>query len=171
MKKQRLPPVWNSYMKQWHKAYLFLGFLERKKQIIINHISEIERELIQLEKDIQSRQQKIQMIIAQIEGLTPSGRLEPLEISHKFRQQAILLNQQQLLIQHLSVLEEKKLLQLERLNACYQQMNLLDKKHYKLSFFLKKQRHTYLMKKNLNIENEIGELLRYGSQHTFISKK
>lgn len=149
-------------MQAWRKGCEFVRMLERKQQVLQGDIIRTEDKLAQLKTQIAHYQQELADINQQIKMLTPAGVFSRADIYKGIRQQGALLTHQQLVFHKINQLEseqEKCMHTLEQYRAA---MNRLDKKHYKLTYFLQPLRRDYLRRRDNAAENEIQELAGYG---------
>lgn len=149
-------------MEAWRKGREFVGMLERKKQVIQQDIVKTDNNLAQVILQIQQYQQEFSDINQQIKMLTPAGIMSRADIYKGIRQQGALLTHQQYVFHKINQLEseQQKLEQnKEQLRAS---MTRLDKKHYKLNYYLQPLRRDYIRRRDNAAENEIQEMAGYG---------
>lgn len=149
-------------MEAWRKGREFVGMLERKKQVLQHDIVKTDNNLAQIILQIQQYQQELSDINQQIKMLTPTGVMSRADIYKGIRQQGTLLTHQQYVFHKINQLksEQQKLEQnKEQLRAS---MTRLDKKHYKLNYYLQPLRRDYIRRRDNAAENEIQEMAGYG---------
>ncbi|XTZ39298.1 type III secretion system protein [Salmonella enterica] len=149
-------------MDAWRKGTEFVRMLERKQEIVQGNIAQAESRLRNIMALIDQHQQEYSSINQQIKLLTPSGVLNRSDIYKGIRRQGALLTHQQMVIQKITQLEEEKYAQEQKLEHYRSELNLLDKRHYKLTFYLKRLRSEHLRRLDNNAENEIQEIACYG---------
>lgn len=149
-------------MEAWRKGREFVSMLERKQQILQGDIVKAENRLAEVKLTIAEYQQASADINQQIKMLTPSGLHSRADIYKGIRQQGALLTHQQMVLHKINQLEDEKHNLEDRLEHHRAAMNLLDKKHYKLSYYLQPLRREYLRRCDNDAENEIQEIAGYG---------
>ncbi len=149
-------------MEAWRKGREFVGMLERKQQVLQQDIVKTENNLAQVNLQIKQYQQEFSNINQQIKMLTPAGVMSRADIYKGIRQQGALLTHQQYVFHKINQLEneqEKLERNREQLRAS---MTRLDKKHYKLNYYLQPLRRDYIRRCDNAAENEIQEMAGYG---------
>ncbi|MBN3264707.1 type III secretion system protein [Pectobacterium brasiliense] len=149
-------------MDVWRRGRGFVQMLEHKQDILHGNIATAENCLSQIKSLIVQHQQECMSIDQQMKNLTPSGLVSRDDIYAGIRRQGALLNRQQFIIQEIKQLEGKKDNEERKLNQYRAAMSVLDKRHYKLSFYLQRVRSEYLRRSENNIENDIQEIAGYG---------
>src|SRR5471030_3533195 len=149
-------------MEAWRKGREFVCMLERKQQILQGDIAKAENRLAQIKVQIAEYQQECADINQQIKMLTPAGILSRADIYKGIRQQGALLAHQQLVIHKISQLESEQHNLEHTLHQHRAAMTLLDKKHYKISYYLQPLRREYIRRCDNDAENEIQEIAGYG---------
>lgn len=148
-------------MDVWHSGNQLISLLERKQNILKGNISQVENRLIQIKKEIADHQQEQNYINQQIKLLTPSGILARADIYKGIRHQGSLLTHLNMTIHKVTQLEDEKYKYQHMLDAYREDMNLLDKRLYKLNLYLKKQQRDFDRRCDNNAENEIQEVAVY----------
>ncbi len=148
-------------MDVWHSGNQLISLLERKQNILKGNISQVENRLIQIKKEIADHQQEQNYINQQIKLLTPSGILARADIYKGIRHQGSLLTHLNMTIHKVTQLEDEKYKYQHMLDAYRADMNLLDKRLYKLNLYLKKQQRDFDRRCDNNAENEIQEVAIY----------
>ncbi|MEI7200800.1 type III secretion system protein [Pectobacterium parvum] len=138
--------------------------LEHKQDILHGNITKAENCLSQIKSLIVQNQQESMSIDQQMKSLTPFGLVSRDDIYAGIRRQGALLNRQQFIIQKIKQLEDEQGTTERELHQYRAAMTVLDKRHYKLSFYLKRVRREYLRRSENNIENDIQEIAGYGRQ-------
>lgn len=152
-------------MEAWRKGREFVSMLERKQQVLQGDIVKVENRMAKIRLQIAEYQQECADINQQIKMLTPSGVHSRADIYKGIRQQGALLTHQQLVFHKISQLESEKY-KLERsLDQYRAAMTQLDKKHYKLSYYLQPLRREYMRRSDNSAENEIQEIASYGRKN------
>lgn len=136
--------------------------LEHKQEILRGNMATAENRILQIKTLIIQHQQDCISIDQQMKTLTPSGLVSRDDIYTGIRRQGALLNQQQFIIQEIKQLESELGVQERKIQQYRTAMTVLDKRHYKLSFYLQRIRREYLRRSENNIENEIQEIAGYG---------
>ncbi|MGE4802493.1 type III secretion system protein [Yersinia hibernica] len=149
-------------MEAWRKGREFVSMLERKQQILLGDIAKAESQLAQIRLKMAEYQQECADINQQIKMLTPTGVHSRADIYKGIRQQGALLTHQQLVLHKISQLETEEYKLEHSLEQHRSAIILLDKKHYKLSYYLRPLRREYMRRGDNNIENEIQEIASYG---------
>ncbi|KAF1368341.1 type III secretion system protein [Yokenella regensburgei] len=149
-------------MEAWRKGCDFVSLLERKQQILQGDIVKTENRLAKIRLTIAEYQQECADINQQIRMLTPSGLHSRADIYKGIRQQGALLTHQQLVLHKINQLENEKYNLENKLEQHRAAMILLDKKHYKLSYYLQPLRREYIRRCDNDAENEIQEIAGYG---------
>lgn len=149
-------------MEAWRKGREFVSMLERKQQILQGDIVKTENRLAQIKLNIAECQQECADINQQIKMLTPAGVHSRADIYKGIRQQGALLTHQQLVLHKINQLETEKYKLEDSLEQHRLTMTLLDKKHYKLSYYLQPLRREYIRRCDNDAENEIQEIAGYG---------
>ncbi|EHM45781.1 MAG: type III secretion system protein [Yokenella regensburgei] len=149
-------------MEAWRKGCEFVSLLERKQQILQGDIVKTENRLAKIRLTIAEYQQECADINQQIRMLTPSGLHSRADIYKGIRQQGALLTHQQLVLHKINQLENEKYNLENKLEQHRAAMILLDKKHYKLSYYLQPLRREYIRRCDNDAENEIQEIAGYG---------
>ncbi|WP_224558184.1 type III secretion system protein [Pectobacterium versatile] len=149
-------------MNAWHRGRGFVQMLEHKQEILHGNIATAENRLSQIKSLIAQHRQESMSIDQQMKKLTPSGLISRDDIYAGIRRQGALLNQQQFIVQKIKQLEGEQDLEEKKLQQHRAAMTVLDKRHYKLSFYLQRIRREYLRRGENNIENEIQEIAGYG---------
>lgn len=149
-------------MEVWRKGREFVSLLKRKQQILQGDIVKTENRLAKIRLTIAEHQQECADINQQIKMLTPYGLHSRADIYKGIRQQGALLTHQQLLLHKINQLKNEKYNLENNLEQHRATMNLLDKKHYKLSYYLQPLRHKYIRRCDNDAENEIQEIAGYG---------
>ncbi|HEN3636235.1 TPA: type III secretion system protein [Yersinia enterocolitica] len=149
-------------MEAWRKGHEFVCLLERKQQILQGDIVKTENRLAKIRLTIAEYQQECADINQQIKMLTPFGLHSRADIYKGIRQQGALLTHQQLVLHKINQLENEKSNLENNLKQHYAAMSLLDKKHYKLSYYLQPLRREYIRRCDNDAENEIQEIAGYG---------
>ena len=152
-------------MEAWRKGREFVSLLERKQQILQGDIVKTENLLAKIRLTIAEHQRECADINQQIKMLTPSGLHRRADIYKGIRQQGALLTHQQLVLQKINQLENEKYNLENNLEQYRAAMNLLDKKHYKLSYYLQPLRRDYIRRCDNDAENEIQEIAGYGRKN------
>jgi len=148
-------------MDVWRSGNQFVSLLERKQDILKGNISQVENRLVQIKKEIADHQQEQNYINQQIKLLTPSGVLARADIYKGIRHQGSLLAHLNMIIHKVTQLEDEKYKYQHMLDTYRSDMHLLDKRHYKLNLYLKKQKREYYRRCDNNAENEIQEVAIY----------
>ncbi|MGP3590897.1 hypothetical protein [Vagococcus sp. WN89Y] len=149
-------------MDAWRRGTGFVRMLERKQEILQGNIAKTESQLNQIKILIAQYQQESTFINQQIKLLTPSGVLSQADIYKGIRRQGALISHQQIVIQKITQLEDEKYATEDKLEQLRTAMNVLDKRHYKLTFYLQQLRREHLRRLDNNAENEIQEIAGYG---------
>lgn len=149
-------------MEAWRKGCEFVSLLECKQQILQGDIVKTENRLAKIRLTIAEYQQECADINQQIRMLTPSGLHSRADIYKGIRQQGALLTHQQLVLHKINQLENEKYNLENKLEQHRAAMILLDKKHYKLSYYLQPLRREYIRRCDNDAENEIQEIAGYG---------
>jgi prefoldin subunit 5 len=148
-------------MQVWRKGRELVSLLERKRQILQGDIAKLANQIESVAQEIAVHQQAIADINQQIKNLIPIGLFNRADIYKGIRQQGILLAEQQLILHKIDQLQdEKDKLETELEEYC-EAMNLLDKKQYKLSYYLRPLRREYIRRYENDAENEILERASY----------
>lgn len=149
-------------MEAWRKGREFVCMLERKQQVLQGDIAKTENRLAQLRQQIAQHQQECEDINQQIKMLTPAGLHCRADIYRGIRQQGALIAHQQLVMHKINQLENEQYKQEQILHQYRASMTQLEKKHYKLSYYLQPLRREYMRRCDNNAENEIQEIAGYG---------
>lgn len=149
-------------MEAWRKGREFVSLLERKQQILQGNIVKTENQLAKIRLTIAEHLQECADINQQIKMLTPSGLHSRADIYKGIRQQGALLTHQQLVLHKINQLENEKYNLENNLEQHRVAISLLDKKHYKLSYYLQPLRREYIRRCDNDAENEIQEIAGYG---------
>ncbi|QQG29070.1 type III secretion system protein [Pectobacterium carotovorum] len=149
-------------MNVWRRGRGFVQMLEHKQDILHGNIATAENCLSQIKLLIIQHQQECMSIDQQMKKLTPSGLVSRDDIYAGIRRQGALLNRQQFITQEIKQLEGKKDTEERKIHQYRAAMAVLDKRHYKLSFYLQRIRREYLRRSENNIENDIQEIAGYG---------
>lgn len=149
-------------MEAWRKGREFVRMLERKQQILQGDIVKAENRLAKLKVQITQYQQECADINQQIKMLTPNGVNSRADIYKGIRQQGALLAHQQQVMFKINQLESEQYDVEDNLLQYRSKMTMLDKKHHKLSYYLRPLRREYLRRSDNNTENEIQEIAGYG---------
>lgn len=152
-------------MEAWRKGHEFVCMLERKQQILQANIVKVENRLAHIKSQIAQYQQECADINQQIKMLTPKGVNSRGDIYKGIRQQGALLAHQQQIMHKINQLEDKKYSMEDELLQFRVTMTLLDKKHYKLSYYLQPLRREYIRRCDNDAENEIQEIAGYGRKN------
>lgn len=151
-------------MDAWHKARSYVGMLENKQQKQHSAILKVELRVNQLTAELSELRSEYAELSQRIDLLTPSGVLVRSDLYKGIRQQGTLISFQQLIIHKITMLEQKLLIEKNTIQELSSEMNLLNKKHYKMSIYIdrvKKERMRYI---DNNIENDIQEISVYGKK-------
>ena len=148
-------------MEAWRKGCEFVGMLERKQQVLQQDILKAENNLTQVKLQIQQYQQEFSDINQQIKMLTPAGVVNRADIYKGIRQQGALLTHQQYVFHKINQLESEQLKLEQQLEQHRGLMTQLDKKHYKLTYYLQPLRRDYIRRCDNAAENEIQEMAGY----------
>lgn len=149
-------------MEAWRKGREFVGMLERKQQVLQRDIFNTENNLTQVKLQIQQYQQEFSDINQQIKMLTPAGIVNRADIYKGIRQQGALLTHQQYVFHKINQLESEQLKLEQQGEQQRALMTQLDKKHYKLNYYLQPLRREYFRRCDNAAENEIQEMAGYG---------
>ncbi|MGL5530096.1 MAG: type III secretion system protein [Plesiomonas shigelloides] len=152
-------------MEAWRKGREFVSLLEHKQQILQGDIVKTENRLAKIMLAIAEHQQECTDINQQVKMLTPSGLHSRTDIYTGIRQQGVLLTQLQLILHEINQLENEKYNLENNLEQHIAAMSLLDKKHYKLSCYLRPLRCEYIRRCDNNAESEIQEIASYGRKN------
>ncbi|WP_299999398.1 type III secretion system protein [uncultured Cedecea sp.] len=148
-------------MDAWRNGKQFISLLERKQDILKGNIARTENKIAAIKKEIKKHQQEQQYINQQIKSLTPSGRLTRADIYKGIRQQGALLIHLQIIIHKVTQLEDEQYKQQNILDSYRSAMQQLDKRYYKLTSYIKKQKNIYYRRCDNNVENEAQEVAVY----------
>jgi len=148
-------------MDAWRNGKQFISLLERKQDILKKDIAFTERKITLIEEEIKKHQQEQQYVNQQIKLLTPSGLLERIDIYKGIRHQGSLLIHLQMIIHKVTQLEDEKYKHQHALVTYRSAIQLLDKRHYKLTRYLEKKQRDYFLRCDNNSENEIQEVVVY----------
>lgn len=148
-------------MEAWRKGREFVCMLERKQQILQGDIVKAENRVATIKAKIAQHQQECADINQQIRMLTPVGINSRADIYKGIRQQGTLLAYQQQVMHKINQLESEKYKLEDDLHQYHTAMTVLDKKHYKLSYYLQPLRREYLRRCDNDAENEIQEIAGY----------
>ncbi|GLY60830.1 hypothetical protein Pcaca05_16870 [Pectobacterium carotovorum subsp. carotovorum] len=149
-------------MNVWRRGREFVQMLEKKQDVLHGNIAAAENCLAKIKLLIVQHQQECMSIDQQMKKLMPSGLVSRDDIYAGIRRQGALLNKQQFIIQEIKRLEKKQDAEEKKLHQYRSAMAVLDKRHYKLSFYLQRIRREYLRRSENNIENDIQEIAGYG---------
>ena len=148
-------------MDAWRNERQFISLLERKQDILKKNIYRTERKILLIKEEIKKHQQEQHYINQQIKLLTPSGILERADIYKGIRHQGSLLIHLQMIIHKVTQLEDEQYKHQNILVTYRSAMQLLDKRHYKLTQYLEKQQRDYYRRCDSSSENEIQEVAVY----------
>ncbi|MCS3431545.1 type III secretion system protein [Klebsiella sp. BIGb0407] len=148
-------------MDAWRNGRQFISLLQRKQDILKGNIVRTESRILLIKEEIKKHQQEQHYINQQIKLLTPSGLLDRADIYKGIRHQGSLLIHLQMIIHKVTQLEDEQYKHQQSLETYRSSMQLLDKRHYKLTQYLEKQQHAYHRRCDNNSENEIQEVVVY----------
>jgi chromosome segregation ATPase len=151
-------------MEAWRRGREFVRLLERKQDVLKGDIAKAEGRLTNIKLLIAEYQQEFADINQQIKMLTPAGVLSRADIYKGIRQQGALLTHQQLLFHKITQMEDEKYNLEQSIQRYRASMVVLDKKHYKLNYYLQPLRLDYLRRSDNAAENEIQEMASYGGK-------
>lgn len=139
----------------------FISLLERKQDVLKGYIYRTERKIALIKEEIKNHQQEQNYINQQIKLLTPSGLVERADIYKGIRHQGSLLIHLQMIIHKVTQLEDEQYKHQHILESYRSAIELLDKRHYKLTLYLEKKQRDYYRRCDNNSENEIQEVAVY----------
>ncbi|MBS0846922.1 type III secretion system protein [Citrobacter sp. JGM124] len=148
-------------MNVWQNEKNFILLLERKKEILLSHIIQIESKLLTIEKEIKDYQEEQAYINQQIKLLTPSGILARADIYRGIRRQGALLAHLQIVSHKITQLEEEKIRYQDGLKESNIVMSQLNKRNYKMTKYLQRLKRIENRRRDNNSENEIQEQAVY----------
>ena len=148
-------------MNAWQSEKQFVAMLERKKEILQGHIIQVENRISIIRREVEEHQQEQTYINQQIKLLTPSGILARTDIYRGIRRQGSLLSHLQMVVHKVTQLEGEENKHQKLLKEYRLIMNELDKRLYKLTRYLMRQRLKYNRRRDNNTENEIQEMAIY----------
>ena len=148
-------------MNVWQNEKNFILLLERKKEILLSHIIQIESKLLTIEKEIKDYQEEQAYINQQIKLLTPSGILARADIYRGIRRQGTLLAHLQIVSHKITQLEEEKIRYQDGLKESNIVMSQLNKRNYKMTKYLQRLKRIENRRRDNNSENEIQEQAVY----------
>lgn len=152
-------------MEAWRKGREFVGMLERKQHVLQQDMVKTENNLAQVNLQIQQYQQEFSDINQQIKMLTPAGVMSRADIYKGIRQQGALLTHQQYVFHKINQLESEQQKLEHNKEQLRASMTRLDKKHYKLNYYLQPLRRDYIRRCDHAAENEIQEMVGYGRKN------
>lgn len=139
----------------------FVSLLERKQEVLKRNIAKVENRLFLIKEEIEQHHQEQNYINQQIKLLTPSGILARADIYKGIRRQGSLLAHLQMVAYKVTQLEDEQYNYQQKLQTYRSTIQVLDKRHYKLTMYLKKQRRAYYRRRDNNSENEMQEMAVY----------
>jgi len=148
-------------MDAWRNGKQFISLLERKQDSLKGNIARTESKIALIKEEIKKYQQEQHYINQQIKLLTPSGLVERADIYKGIRHQGSLLIHLQMIIHKVTQLEDEQYKHQHMLVTYRSAIQLLDKRHYKLTLYLEKQQRVYYRRCDNNSENEIQEVAIY----------
>lgn len=148
-------------MDAWRNGNQFISLLERKQDVLKGDIFRVESRIVQIQEEINLHQQEQSYINEQIKLLTPSGIVERADIYKGIRRQGALLSHLQMVAHKVTLLEDEQHKHKKTLQDYRFAMHVLDKKHYKLTRYLTKQRRDFYRRRDNRSENEIQEVAVY----------
>ncbi|EMY3602384.1 hypothetical protein [Klebsiella aerogenes] len=152
-------------MEAWRKGREFVRMLDRKQHFLQGDIVKTESRLAQVRLQIMSHQQEVTDINQQIKMLTPAGVVSREDIYKGIRQQGALLTHQNIVFHKISQLENEQYNLENTLEEQRAALSVLDKKHYKITYYLQPLRRDYLRRCDDAAENEIQEIAGYGRKN------
>lgn len=153
-----------------HRAHAVLNLLEQKQERIANDKVKIEHRLADVEQQIERCQQDVDAINRKINATLAPGVINRGAIYRGIRQQSVLLFQQQDIFQRMIDLKHTRAEAQQRLQQCRDALTQLDKRHYKISFYLRRVRRELFRQADIRAENEIQEVTGYGGKNNAINK-
>ncbi len=148
-------------MDAWRNGKKFISLLERKQDIVKGNIARTESKIALIKEEIKKHQQEQDYINHQIKLLTPSGLLERADIYKGIRHQGSLLIHLQMIIHKVTQLEEEQYKHQNILVTYRSAIQLLDKRHCKITLYLAEQQCSYYRRCDNNSENEMQEVAVY----------
>ncbi|EOS94417.1 type III secretion system protein [Erwinia tracheiphila] len=148
-------------MNAWRDVGRFISTLERKQRLLQNNIHKTKRKIDHIGSIITQQYEEFAGINQEIKRLTPSGVVNRHDLYQGIRRQGALLTHQQVIIQKITQLKQDQRVQEKKMQQYRVEMNLLDKRHHKMSDYLQKAYRLYLKQRANRIENDIQEMAVY----------
>lgn len=148
-------------MDAWRNGKQFISLLAHKQDVLKGNIAQVESRIVQLKAEIKKCQEEQQYINQQIKLLTPSGLLARADIYKGIRHQGSLLIHLQMVIHKVTQLEDEQYKHQHLLETYSSEMQLLDKKYYKVALYIEEQQRAYYRRRDNDSENEIQEVAVY----------